>query len=420
MSQKIQSITGMNDALPQDIFLWQQLEKKARALFENYGFAEIRTPILEETALFSRGMGENTQVVQKEMYTFEDRGGDLVTMRPEGTAGVIRAYLQHSLNAQEAVSKLYYMGPMFRYERPQKGRLRQFHQIGVETIGVDSPYADAEAVIMLYRLTQNLGISHFRLEINSLGTAEERVPYIKELVSFLNESANLLCDECRDRIQKNPLRVLDCKKESCKKVTHHAPTILDSLGSQSRQDFEAFKTHLINAGIEFKVNPSLVRGLDYYEKTTFEFISDDLGSQSAFAGGGRYSKLAQELGAKTPIPSVGFSIGCERMIMLMADLSIYKNHKPALSGVYFVGMNDNCFQECQKIMQRVRDTGIRADMDYSAKSVKSQMRRANKFFFKYAAILGDSEIEKGVVAFKNLETGEQAEVFISDISAMVK
>ena len=417
MTQKIQSIPGMNDVLPDQMYLWHKIECTAREIFGHYGFREIRTPMLEETALFARGMGADTQVVQKEMYTFDDKGGDSVTMRPEGTAGVMRAYLQHSLMAQDAITKLFYLGPMFRYERPQKGRLRQFHQIGVELIGIDSPRADAEVVIMMDRLTRALGITNFRLEVNSLGTLEERRPYKTKLVEFFKSVASELCQDCQTRLETNPMRILDCKNEVCRSKAKGAPTILDALGNESRTEFDDFKRCLFNAGIAFVVNPRIVRGLDYYEKTAFEFVSDRLGSQSTFSAGGRYNRLAQELGAKTPVPAVGFSLGCERIILMLEDLLKNEKPSPQLKGIYFVAMNQSCYQECQRIMQSVRDRGYKADMDDTVKSMKSQMRRANKLNYKYAAIVGDDELVNRTVMLKNMETGEQKGVVVDEILA---
>ncbi len=414
--KKLQSITGMNDILPDEVELWQRLESKARFLFKNYGFKEIRVPLLEDTRLFSRGIGEDSQVVQKEMYTFDDKGGDSITLRPEGTAGVMRAYLQNSLMAQDAITKLYYMGPMFRYERPQKGRLRQFHQIGAEIMGVDSPLADAEVVIMMDRFIRELGIQDYRLEINSLGTIEERKPYLESLVKHFALIQNKLCDDCKKRLQKNPLRILDCKESSCRALAKDAPSMLDSLNEDSKKEFEAFKSYLDKAHVKYVVNSRIVRGLDYYEKTAFEFISDHLGSQSAFSAGGRYNRLAEHLGGKE-VPAVGFSIGCERMVMLMKEVQHETTMKAELAGVYLVSLNEECFQACLQIQQQLRDEGIKAEMDYQTKSLKSQMRRANKLDFKYAAIMGDDELAKNVLTLKDLEKGEQIEVKIADLIA---
>lgn len=414
MSQQIRSIPGMNDILPVDASLWQRLENTAREVFEAYGFKEIRTPLLEETALFSRGVGEGTQVVKKEMYTFLDKGGDSVTLRPEGTASVVRSYLQNSLSAADAITKLYYLGPMFRYERPQKGRMRQFHQIGVETLGIDSPLADAEVVILLDRLVKKLGIQNYQVQVNSLGTAGERQEYLKILTRFLESKKKNVCPDCQERIATNPLRVMDCKEEVCQKQFKDAPLMLDHLSETSKAEFELFQKTLEQAAVEFIVNPRIVRGLDYYEKTAFEFTSSELGSQSAFAGGGRYNNLVQELGGDS-VPGVGWALGCERLVMLM-QIEQEKNPVPKeLSGIYFVAMGETCFGKARELLQKLRDAGVKAEMDYSSKSFKSQMRRADKLGFKYAAILGENELTKNVVMLKDLGTGEQKEVGINDL-----
>jgi histidyl-tRNA synthetase len=404
MSDKLRSITGMNDILPTDVRQWQKLERVARQVLESYGFSEIRTPIIEATELFCRGIGEGTQVVQKEMYTFDDKGGDSVTMRPEGTASVVRSYIQHSLMAKDALTKLYYIGPMFRYERPQKGRLRQFHQVGAELIGVDSPLADAEIVILLDRMVQKLGIRDYELKVNSLGTVEERKQYLEKLVSFFAATKDQLCTECHERLEKNPLRIFDCKVHSCRKVCKEAPILLDHLTDESSAEFKKFQECLKQAGVKYVIDPHIVRGLDYYEKTAFEFTSNQLGSQSAFVGGGRYNKLISELGGKET-PAVGFGMGCERMIMLMEACEEQK--EADLNGVYFVSLNEDGYGVCRGLMQQVRDAGILADMDYTVKSMKSQMRRANKLGFRYAAIVGEDELAINSVVLKDLQTGDQ-------------
>ncbi|OVE82282.1 histidine--tRNA ligase [bacterium K02(2017)] len=415
MKKKLQSITGMNDILPNQIQYWQKLESTAKKIMANYGFAEIRTPILEETQLFSRGIGDGSQVVQKEMYSFDDKGGDSVTMRPEGTAGVMRSYLQHSLSASDAITKLYYMGPMYRYERPQKGRYRQFHQIGAETIGIDSALADAEVVIMLDRIFKAVGVKEFELEINSLGTLEERKPYLEKLQEYFTPFKKELCEDCQIRFVKNPLRILDCKNKFCKDKSVDAPTMLDVLTDETREEFETFKTALTKANVPFKINAKIVRGLDYYEKTAFEFISSELGSQSTFCGGGRYNRLAQELGAKNPVPAVGFSIGCERTILIMQALESKTAQEPKLNGLYLAGMDQAGYEVCQNIMQTLRDAGIKAEMDYTVKSLKSQLRRGNKLGFKYVAISGENERAKSVVMLKDFSNGEQEEVKVDNL-----
>lgn len=413
MNKKIQTLTGMNDILPDEVPLWQLIEKTARDVFECYGFSEIRVPLLEEASLFSRSIGEATEVVQKEMYTFKDKGDDLITLRPEGTAGVVRSYVQHSLQTADAITKLYYMGPMFRYERPQKGRLRQFHQIGAELFGVDSPVADAEVVVMLDRFVKKLGIENYRLEINTLGMVEERKPYLKKLVTYFSGFKDQLCKDCHVRLEKNPQRIFDCKNEPCKTISQDAPLLLNELSEEASKNFESFKKYLTEANVAFTVNPHIVRGLDYYEKTAFEFVSSDLGSQSAFAGGGRYNRLVNELGG-TDVPAVGFALGCERLVLLLKNKAQSSKN---LAGVYLIPFQQDCWDKCHTILNELRDEGIKSEMDYELKSVKSQMRRANKLGFKYAAFMGENEIKKGIVTLKDLQTGDQREVDAAILTA---
>lgn len=419
MSQKIQSITGMSDTLPEQVGLWQKLESTARQIFSCYGYHEIRTPIMEETQLFARGIGEETQVVSKEMYTFLDRGGDSVTLRPEGTAGVVRSYVQHSFAAKDPVSKFYYMGPMFRYERPQKGRLRQFHQIGAELIGIDSPLADAEVVIMMDRWVRALGIQNYTLAVNSLGTVAERQAYLQKLQCYFEPFKSLLGAEDQIRLAKNPLRIFDSKDEKTQKYCKDAPKLVQSLGEDSNRDFAIFQDALTRAGVKFEINPYIVRGLDYYEKTTFEFVSSDLGSQSAFAGGGRYNKLVAELGG-AETPAVGFAAGCERMILLMEALQVGQIESTPTKGVYFVPFDPESQILCSSLMQQVRDVGVKAEMDYEIKSLKSQMRRANKLNFRFAVLIGENERKQGEVTLKDLVSGEQKSVKFEQLCGMVE
>lgn len=420
MAKKIRSITGMSDILPGETKYWNLLEETARKIFNNYHFSEIRTPILEETPLFSRGIGEGSQVVQKEMYTFLDKGGDSVTMRPEGTASVVRSYIQHSLQASDEITKLYYMGPMFRYERPQKGRLRQFHQIGAETFGVDHPLADAEVVIMLDRLIKELGITEYKIAVNTLGSLEERKPYLEKLTNYFLSDKEGLCEDCHKRLESNVLRIFDCKVEACKQIALKAPVLIDSVSPETKSEFDTFLKALDQAGVQYEVSPRIVRGLDYYVKTTFEFVSDRLGSQSAFAGGGRYNGLVEDLGGK-PTPAVGFALGCERVILLMKEFeSSSSEEKEFVPGVYFIPMDEKSFTKSKILMQNLRDGDILSEMAFEKKSLKSQMRRANKFNFKYAAIIGSDELEKGVVMLKDLEKSEQHEVKMDDLLESIR
>ncbi|OVE81176.1 histidine--tRNA ligase [bacterium K02(2017)] len=405
----------MNDILPADIPQWHKLEEQARLFFSTYGFSEIRTPILESSLLFERGIGEDTQVVEKEMYTFVDNDGNSMSLRPEGTASVIRSYLQNKLSAKDAISKLYYMGPMFRFEKPQKGRFRQFHQIGLETIGTDSPYADAEVVILLDRLVKSLGINDYSIIINSIGTTKEREAYLELLQNYFNQHKESLCEDCNIRLDTNPLRIFDCKDEQCIDHVKDAPSILDSLGKLSLEDFETFKNALLASNVNFVIEPTLVRGLDYYEKTVFEFKSNLLGAQSAFAGGGRYNKLAKELGAKHPIPSVGASIGSERLLLLLQEASKTNETTPELSGTYFICLDEGSFSTTKRLLQDTRDAGIKSDMDFSVRSLRSQMRRANKLGFKNIILIGENEMSNGVVTIKDFSTGDQIEIEMDNL-----
>lgn len=416
MAKKIKSITGMNDILFDDMMYWHKLERVCHDVFARYGFSEIRTPLLEETGLFQRGIGEGSQVVQKEMYTFEDKGGDSVTLRPEGTASVVRAFVQHAMHAQESIRKLYYMGSMFRYERPQKGRLRQFHQIGAETLGVDSPLADAEVVIMMDRIWQELGLQNYELQINSIGTFDERQQYLQELKKYFEPHLSSLAEDDQKRFDSNTLRLLDSKDEKCIELAKGAPMILDHLTDQSRDEFETFKKMLNDAGVKFVVNPKIVRGLDYYEKTAFEFVSSALGSQSAFAGGGRYNRLVQELGGPE-IPAVGFAMGCERVVMLMQDLP---KGEQQLSGVFVAAMSETSFLAGRQLLQALRDGGLVAEMGYESKSLKAQMRRANKLGCQFVVILGDDEVQNKTASLKDFSDGSQTEVSQEQLVAEIK
>lgn len=402
--KKYQSLTGMNDLLPEQARHWHKLENTARELFHLYGYGEVRTPLLEDTSLFARGIGSESQVVQKEMYTFDDKGGDSVTLRPEGTAGVVRSYIQNSLYAQDAITKLYYMGPMFRYERPQKGRLRQFHQIGLEILGTDSPQADSEVIVVLDRLIQKLGIKNYTLDLNSIGTAEERAQYVEKLKAYFEAHKNDLSEESQNRLNTNPLRIFDSKLREDQKICKDAPLILDHLGEESQAHFAAVQADLKAAGVKFNINPKIVRGLDYYEKTAFEFTSPDLGSQSAIAGGGRYNKLVEELGGPNT-PAIGFGLGCERVVLLLEQLAA---EEVVQNGVYFVFFDEASHQKAKELTQMCRDAGVRSELGYEVKSFKSQMRRANKFGFSHVALLGEDEMSKQSVALKDMLSGDQS------------
>lgn len=404
----LKAIPGMKDLLPPDSTQWAAVEKRARAHFFLYGYQEIRMPLLEETQLFVRGIGEGTGVVQKEMYTFLDKGGDSVTLRPEGTASVVRSFIENSLDKKEPLHKFYYIGPMFRYERPQKGRLRQFHQIGCEVLGTRSADADVEMIVMLHDLVSDLGVSGFKLEINSLGCAENadcRPKFLTMVKEYFTAHATGLCEDCQKRLETNPLRIFDCKKEPCRAIASKAPVVSDNLCGDCAPHFAHVKQGLQDLRVDFTHNPRIVRGLDYYDKTAFELTSDKLGSQSAFAGGGRYNNLVSSMGGPS-VPAVGFAIGLERLMMLVSPESL-PAEKPT---IFLACLGEPARRKGRELVRILRTAGVSAEMDYDDKSLKSQMKRADKLGCQFAGILGDAELEKGLVMVRNLATREQVEV----------
>ena len=400
----ISGIKGFNDILTGEVEKWQHIEAVARKVFELYGFAEIRVPILEKTELFARSIGDATDIVEKEMYSFVDKGGNQVTMRPEGTAGVMRAFIEHKLHAADPVAKLYYMGPMFRYERPQKGRYRQFHQIGAEVTGVMGPVIDAQVLTMLCHFFAELGLTEPRLEINSLGCPECRPAYREALKEFLRARLEFLCDDCKRRFETNPLRVLDCKATGCKEATVGAPSVLDYLDNGCAEHFSRTRYYLEEAGTAYVVNPRMVRGLDYYTRTTFELVTTLLGAQSAVAAGGRYDGLIPDLGGPQ-LPGIGFAMGVERVALLLAEQDFKK--RPDL----FIAAIGNAAQELAfGLMCALQRLNVSVEIDYEGKSLKSQMRRSDKFNARFTLIIGEEEIAKGRAMLKNMDAGNQEEV----------
>ncbi|MDX1562493.1 MAG: histidine--tRNA ligase [Gammaproteobacteria bacterium] len=402
MAKTLQPVRGMNDILPAEAPYWQRLESSAGQLFAAYGYQQIRLPVLERTELFSRSIGESTDIVEKEMYTFNDRNGDQVTMRPEATASVVRACLSNGLihNQQQ---KLWTSGPMFRHERPQKGRYRQFHQLSVEALGYAEPEIDAELIVIAARLWQALGITSVRLELNSLGTLDARNEYKKALVAYFSKHADMLDDDSRRRLDRNPLRILDSKNEAMRELIAEAPLLADYLDDESQLHFEAVKQHLSDVGIAFDLNPRLVRGLDYYSRTVFEWITDRLGAQSAICSGGRYDGLVAELGGRDT-PAVGWALGVERVVELMRidgrDLA-----EPA-ADVCLVTVGDAARRRgfaLAETLRRALPTATIAIGQPSA-SVKAQLRRADKSGARFALILGDDEVESGTVTLKDLRS----------------
>ncbi|MBI5328613.1 MAG: histidine--tRNA ligase [Deltaproteobacteria bacterium] len=414
----INSIRGFNDILPPETSIWQHIEKEAREIFEAYGFSEIRVPIVEKTGLFSRSIGETTDIVEKEMYTFEDRHGEAITLRPEGTAPVVRAYIEHKIYGNDPVAKFYYLGPMFRYERPQKGRFRQFHQIGAEVFGIDDPKADAETLEMLVCLFQKLGLEGITLQINSLGCKECRPLYKEKLLSFLQDKKSQLCHDCQRRFEINPLRTLDCKSPGCIEITAHAPSILDAVCDGCKTHFEKVKEYLALSQVDFSLNQKMVRGLDYYIRTTFEITALGLGSQNAVAAGGRYDGLVKSLdGPDTP--GFGFAIGMERLVMLAKD----RGQQLAVSNqplVFIAILGDKAEKEAVGLIKRIRTSGIRLERDYSSKSIKSQMKRADKLGARYVLILGDDELSSCSIIIKNMQSGEQEKVALDRVEDRMK
>ena len=416
---KIQAIRGMNDILPEQTPVWQFVEATVRNLLRQYGYQEIRMPIVEQTDLFKRSIGEVTDIVEKEMYTFDDRNGDSLTLRPEGTAGCVRAAEEHGLLFNQT-RRLWYTGPMFRHERPQKGRYRQFHQIGVECFGMTGPAIDAELLVLTARLWKALGLAdHTRLEINTIGTSEARRAFRSALVDYLGQYRNELDADSQRRLETNPLRILDSKDAGTRRILAQAPSLDDYLDEESRVHFERVKALLDAAGVSYSVNPALVRGLDYYGKTVFEWITDSLGAQGTVCAGGRYDGLVEQLGGR-PTPAVGFAMGLERLILLLETLELVPGHVNSNADVYVVAMGDDAVAQALSLAENLRSAlPTRAVVSHcGGGSFKSQMKKADRSGARYAVILGDNELHNGTVALKPLRDNEdQRELPQGDIAA---
>jgi histidyl-tRNA synthetase len=408
----IQAIKGVKDILPADMPAWRFLETTARTLFEDYGFSEIRVPVFEYTELFARSIGASTDIVEKEMYTFEDRDGKKITLRPEGTAGVVRAFVEHAMHAEHQLVKLHYQGPMFRHERPQKGRYRQFHQIGVEALGVDHPHVDIEILAMLHTLFERLGIGGLTLQVNSLGDAACRGAYRDALRNYLAAKLPSLCGDCNRRYATNPLRVLDCKADADKFAD--SPVMLDYLCGPCKSHFETVEQGLRKLGIPFEVNPRLVRGLDYYTRTTFELVMGHLGAQNTVAAGGRYDGLVQEIGGpKTP--GIGFALGVERAVSLM-DRSNLQGMRPML---FIAALGAEAAAFALPVMHRLKTAGIRVETDYTGASLKSQMKKADKYGAGYTLIIGEQELQARTAVLRNMTNKEQIPIPFQDIAELL-
>lgn len=400
--EKITAIRGFKDILQEDALLFSQVESIARQVFDSFGFREIRVPIIEKTELFKRSIGETTDIVEKEMYTFADRDNELITLRPEATASVIRAYIEHNMSAAEQITKLFTIGPMFRRERPQKGRFRQFNQIDVELFGEDKPQSDAEVIFMLMHFLTSTGLKNLELEINSLGCPSCRPLFSKAVIDFLKGSENKLCPDCQRRINTNPLRVFDCKVETCAVAIAQAPSILDYLCDDCESHFAKVQSLLNELNISFSINSRMVRGLDYYTKTAFEVKTNDLGAQNAVAGGGRYNGLVNFLGGPE-VPGIGFAVGFERLI---SCLSREGNNK-FKTDLFIAALGAGAQKLAFGLTNELRRAGIAAEMDYADKSLKSQLKKADKLNSSFALIFGDKEIEEKQVLLRNMQTKEQ-------------
>ena len=397
---------------------WQRVEQVMRELCSDFGIKEIRIPIFEHTELYLRGVGETTDIVQKEMYTFKDKADRSITLRPEGTAGVARSFIEHGMYNNPQPTRRFYIGPMFRYENTQKGRQRQFHQFGVEMLGSYSPALDAEAISVVAELLKRLGIKDVELRINSLGCNECRQRYNTALKEYIGSNIDKLCDDCKSRFDKNPLRVLDCKEESCQRIIAEAPDVLDYLDDECKEHFETVKAILDDMGIKYTVDEKIVRGLDYYTRTVFEFVANGIGAQGTVCGGGRYDNLIAECGGQ-PMGCAGFAVGIERLLlMLEAQNGEFKETNEM--DIYIGSIGKEGLVKSQGIAYRMRSEGIRAEGDSVGRSVKAQMKYANKIGAKYSVILGDNEIAEDTANLKNMETGEQEQINVSELVEIMK
>lgn len=405
---------GTKDVLPADSYKWQYVESEARKLAQLFCIKEIRTPVFEHTELFCRSVGDTTDVVTKEMYTFRDKGDRSITLKPEGTAGVVRSFIENGLISGAMPAKMYYIIPAFRYERPQAGRLREFHQFGVEIFGSAAPQTDAETIIMADSLLKKLGLQ-VKLYINSIGCPTCRANYNAALKAFFAPHLDELCFDCKTRFEKNPLRLLDCKEESCKAINKDAPKIIDYLCEDCASHFESVKACLLSAGVNFEIDARIVRGLDYYTRTVFEFVSTSIGAQGTVCAGGRYDGLIAQLGGK-PTPAVGFAAGLERLLIVMEQTGV-QIPLPKAPTVYIAGMDENCRQKAFAIACKLRANGVIAEVDHMQRSIKAQFKYADKIGAKYVAVIGDTELSQGSFNVKNMATGESEQVTFDDATA---
>ncbi|MCQ4635910.1 histidine--tRNA ligase [Anaerovorax odorimutans] len=404
---------GTKDVLPAQVYKWHYVEQAFADICAKYGFKEIRTPVFEHTELFSRGVGDTTDIVQKEMYTFQDYGKRSITLKPEGTSPVVRAFIEHKSYADVQPSKYYYNTPCFRYEKPQSGRLRAFHQFGIEVFGTNNMLADAEVICLAHDFLSGLGIKNVELRINSVGCPQCREAHRKALRDFLRPKYDELCDTCKDRYERNPLRILDCKSEICQELVQGAPMMIDFLCDECKDAFEQVQENLTNMGIEFVVDPGIVRGLDYYTKTAFEFVTNSIGAQGTVCGGGRYDHLIEEVGGP-PIPGVGFGLGIERLLLTMEANNV-EIPEPDGVEVFIAVMGNDAKAFGLKLLRQLRQAGVRAEMDTMARNIKGQFKYANRLHAKKTVVIGDNELAEKKVAIKDMETSQQMEVAMDDI-----
>ena len=402
------AIKGTKDVLPSEVYKNQYIESTCLTVAENFGYKEMRTPVFEHTELFQRGVGDTTDVVQKEMYTFDDKGGRSITLRPEGTAGAARSFLENGLSNEALPQKICYLTSCYRYEKPQAGRLREFHQFGIECFGATSPLADAEMIALAKQIFDELGVKDLHLELNSIGCPTCRAEYHKALKEYFASRVDELCDTCRDRLDRNPMRILDCKSPVCSEIAKDAPVVLDYLCDECKEHFEKTKSYLDAMNIEYIVNPQIVRGLDYYTKTVFEFVADSIGAQGTVCGGGRYDGLIEELGGQHT-PSLGFGMGLERLQLVM-EAQGCEFPEPSRPDLFIVAMGDKATLKAVEIAKDMRDEGYSVVYDLNGRSLRAQMKYADKISAKYNVVIGDNEVDTKSAVLKNMATGEQSNI----------
>lgn len=407
------AVRGTQDLLPAESHKWQYVENKCLEVAGLYGYKELRSPVFEHTELFQRSVGDTTDVVQKEMYTFQDKGGRSITLRPEGTAGAVRTFLEHGLYNEALPQKVCYVTSCYRYEKPQAGRLREFHQFGVECFGASGPAADAELISVGAQLFESLGVKNLCLQINSIGCPECRAKYYEALRDYFKSHEQELCGTCLERLERNPMRILDCKSPVCSEIAAHAPVVLDYICDDCRAHFMAVQDYLEAMGIEFMINPTIVRGLDYYTRTVFEFVSSAAGAQGTVCGGGRYDGLVKEMGGPQ-VPSLGFAMGLERLMMLLESQNC-EFPEPIECELYLAPMGDDASKRAAVLAHALRAEGFSVQMDVAGRGLKAQMKYADKIGAKYVMVLGDSELESGAANLKNMKTGQQLEVRLDEL-----